>query len=267
MYIMKAVFSVAMIVILSAQSTWAGTVDWASWSEKSANVVSGSLMVGSTSVDVTYSGSYVFAQINNAGTNYWLPNVPYVSPSVSNAPGSPDIIALSNSGTATITFSTPVINPLIALVSWNGANVTFGGGADTQTYNIRYLSSGCGYWGCGSFASTTPNSFSGSGELHGVIELIGTYQTITFTDSYGENWHGLTVGVAGGIAPIAPPPQQTQAPDAAPVTINIINIEQPAPKEHHHHAEDPCRDEEPGVRQRECRAMQEMERDIKKSKE
>ena len=78
-------------------------------------------------------------------------------------------------------------------MSWNGAAVTFGGGTDTQTYDIDYLSSGCGYLGCGTYSSPTSNSFVGSGELHGVIELIGTYSSISFTDTTGENWHGLTV--------------------------------------------------------------------------
>ena len=82
---------------------------------------------------------------------------------------------------------------------------TFGGGADTQTYDIQYLSSGCGYWGCGTFGSPTPNSFTGVGELHGVIELLGTYQTITFTDTTPEDWHGLTVGVQGGVSAVPEP--------------------------------------------------------------
>ena len=76
-----------------------------------------------------------------------------------------------------------------------------GGGTDTQTYDINYLSSGCGYWGCGTYASPTSKSFVGSGELHGVIELIGTYSSISFTDTVGENWHGLTVGAFASSVP------------------------------------------------------------------
>lgn len=36
----------------------------------------------------------------------------------------------------------------------------------------------------------------GSGEVHGVIRLPGTYTSISFTHT-SENWHGFTVGVAG----------------------------------------------------------------------
>ena len=65
--------------------------------------------------------------------------------------------------------------------------------------------------------------------------------------------------------PPAPVAVSAPPPPATPVVINNFNIEQPAPKEHH--VEDSCRDEEPGVRKRECKAMREMERDIKKLKE
>jgi len=187
--------ALAAFLALAAQGASAATVSWADWSSDTASTVSGTVMVDGSPVAVTYSGTpYAFDQLNGAGTNYWLPNSPYLSASVSNSPGTPDIVGLSDAGTSVITFSAPVVNPLIALVSWNGANVTFGGGADTQTYNIDYLSSGCGYWGCGTYASPTSNSFVGSGELHGVIELVGTYSSISFTDTTAEYWHGLTVG-------------------------------------------------------------------------
>jgi hypothetical protein len=187
--------ALAAFLALAAQSASAASVSWADWTSDTASTVSGTVTVDGSPVTVTYSGAqYAFDQLNGAGTNYWQPNSPYLSSAVSNAPGTPDIVGLSDGGTSVITFSAPVVNPLIALVSWNGANVTFGGGADTQTYDIDYLSSGCGYWGCGTYSTPTSNSFVGSGELHGVIELIGTYSSISFTDTAPEYWHGLTVG-------------------------------------------------------------------------
>ena len=98
------------------------------------------------------------------------------------------------------------INANNVVLDLNDHRITgFGGGADTQSYNIKYLSSGCGYWGCGTYGSPTSNSFTGNGELHGVIELLGTYQTVTFTDTTPEFWHGLTVGVTGLAAPVPEP--------------------------------------------------------------
>ena len=188
----------AALATLGTAAQAADTANWTSWTSDTANTVSGTLTVGTTSVGVTYSGAqYSFAQLNNTGTNYWVPSTPYLSSTVTNAPGTSDIVGLNAAGTSVITFSQPVLNPVIALVSWNGANVTFGGGSDKQSYNIQYLSFGCGYWGCGSFGSPTSTSFTGVGELHGVIELLGTYKTISFTDTTSENWHGLTVASLG----------------------------------------------------------------------
>ncbi|MET0384205.1 MAG: PEP-CTERM sorting domain-containing protein [Burkholderiaceae bacterium] len=207
---MKAIArSLALAAIASGASlAHAGTVDWADWTSTTQSTVDGAVLVGATSVGVSYSGAqYSFAQINNGGFNYWQsPSTPYVSATVSNAPSTSDMVGLNAGGTSVITFSQAVVNPLIAFVSWNGANVTFGGGADTQTYDIQYLSSGCGYWGCGTYGSPTSDSFTGSGELHGVIELLGTYSMISFTDTTPEYWHGLTVGIEGGIASTVPEP-------------------------------------------------------------
>lgn len=190
----------------AAAGAQAATVDWANWTSSTATTVTGNAVDGSTNVGITFSGPYAFAQLNNSGFNYWQnPAAPYISSAVSNAPTNSDMIGLSTASTFTITFSAPVVNPLIGLVSWNGANVTFGGGADTQTYDIQYLSSGCGYWGCGTYANATNNSFTGSGELHGVIELQGTYSAITFSDTDGEYWHGLTVGFERVAAPVPEP--------------------------------------------------------------
>lgn len=199
--------AVTAALACSASGALAAAVDWTSWTGTQGNsIVNGSLDVGGTSVGVTYSGvAFLFAQVNGDGTNYWLPAAPYIGPEIDNAPPTADIISLSDPGTSVITFSQAVVDPLIALVSWNGASVTFGGGADQQTYNVQYLSAGCGYWGCGGFANTTSNHFDGAGELHGVVRLLGTYTSISFTDTTSENWHGLTVGIGGGVAPVPLP--------------------------------------------------------------
>jgi len=118
---------------------------------------------------------------------------------VSNAPPASDIIGLATGGTATITFSGTVIDPLIALVSWNGNTVNFG-------VPIEILSYGAGYWGNGTpVLNAAGTGFFGSGEVHGVIRLPGAYTSITFTHT-SEGWHGLTVGVVGVGEPTVPEP-------------------------------------------------------------
>jgi hypothetical protein len=169
----------------------AAPVAWTDWTGAStaASQVMGTLDVFGTPVDVTFSGAYSFAQ-TSGGTNYWNPSAPYLSATVDNAPPASDIIAFGAGGQKTITFSQAVQNPLIALVSWNGNTVDFG-------VPITILSYGQGYWGNGTpILNPAGTGFYGSGEVHGVIQLPGTYTSITFTDT-SEYWHGLTVGVTG----------------------------------------------------------------------
>jgi hypothetical protein len=158
----------------------------------SSNVAS---LAGSSTVDVTFTGDYSFAQ-TDSGTNYWNPSAPYISTEVDNAPPAPDIIGLNSAGTATITFSETVEDPLVALVSWNGNTVDFG-------VPIEILSFGQGYWGNGTpVLNAEGTGFFGSGEVHGVIRLPGSFDSISFTHTT-ENWHGLTVGVSGiGAIPV-----------------------------------------------------------------
>jgi hypothetical protein len=167
----------------------AGTVSWTDWTSATSTGVDGSLVVGASTVNVSFSGAYSFAQ-TSGGINYWNPDAPYLSSVVGNAPPASDIIALDQGGVATITFSQAVVDPLIALVSWNGNTVDFG-------VPIEVLSYGNGYWGGGiPVVNGSGTGFFGSGEVHGVIRLPGTYTSISFSHT-SENWHGLTVGVVG----------------------------------------------------------------------
>jgi hypothetical protein len=200
----RTLVAAAVVAACTAPAASAATISWADWTNASAGIVGGTLSVGMTSVGVTYTGPYSFAQ-TSGGTNYWIPNSPYLSGTVSNGPGdsgNSDIIGLSAAGTHTISFSSTVHNPLIALVSFNGANITFAPGS-----NLNYLSSGCGYWGCGSFGSPTSTSFTGNGELHGVVQLQGDFDSISFSNTFPENWHGITVGVEGLAVTAVPEPE------------------------------------------------------------
>lgn len=190
---------------VASPSASAATASWTDWTSSGPNTASGTLTVGTTTVGVTYSGPYYFVQASG-GINYWNPSAPYISGTVSNAPPATDIIALGFGGTKTITFSQAVVDPLIALVSWNGNTVDFG-------TPIEILSYGAGFWGNGTpILNGAGTGFFGSGEVHGVIRLPGTFTQITFTDTT-EIWHGFTVGVLG----VAEPP--TGVPEPASVAL------------------------------------------------
>lgn len=192
---------------LAASPAAAAIAHWTDWQSAGANSAEGTLLVGATSVDVTYSGLYAFVQTGAAGeTNYWNPSAPYVSGTVGNAPPGTDIIALGAGGAKTITFSQAVVDPVLALVSWNGNVVDF-------ATPIEILSEGTGYWGGGTMVlNGTGTGFTGNGEVHGVIRLPGTFTAISFTDT-SEYWHGFTVGVLD----LASPP--TGVPEPASLAL------------------------------------------------
>jgi len=194
---------IALCTALAAPAAFAAPAYWTDWTSAltAASGVTGSIATGTGSVGVTFTGAYAFAQ-TSGGTFYWTNPATYTSATVDNAPATTDLIGLSTGGTKTITFSQSVHNPLIALTSWNGNVVDFGA-------PIAVLSEGCGYWGCGT-AVLNPGGtgFTGSGEMHGVIELLGDFTSITFTDT-SENWHGFTVGIQGLTDPGTGVPEPT----------------------------------------------------------
>lgn len=200
--ILRSVVVLTIILVFSSPLR-AATVYWTDWTSvlTSSSGVLGTLDIGSSLVDVSFSGPYSFAQ-TSLGTNYWSPDAPYLSDTVDNAPPASDIIGLSTGGTATITFSEAVKDPLIALVSFNGNTVDFG-------VPIEILSYGNGYWGNGTpILNLDGDGFFGSGEVHGVIRVPGSFTSLSFTHTT-EGWHGITVGVAGLDSPSAVPEPAT----------------------------------------------------------
>lgn len=171
-------------VALAAAAPLQAQASWTDWTNTLATTsgVQGTLTIGSTAVGVTYLGSYSFAQ-TSGGTDWWAANPSIYQP---NRPTGSDIIALDGGGTKTITFSQAVIDPIIALVSWNGqGTIDFG-------YPTSVLGNGVGHWGGGTMTASG-NTVTFDGEVHGTFQLKGAITSITFTDA-SENWHGFTVG-------------------------------------------------------------------------
>lgn len=201
---MRRMSSLALVLALalsmggSAQAAFS----WADLTEVDGTTVYGSLAVGSETVDVTITNSagYGFVQ-TGGGTDYWT-GAAYTVGGVDERPPASDIVALSGGGDITVTFSQAVTNPVLALVSWNGNVAEFG-------TEISFLSSGQGYFGNGTYTlNGAGTGFTGSGELHGLLELPGTFTSFTFSNT-PEYWHGFTVGVQGlpaGDVPAVPVP-------------------------------------------------------------
>lgn len=170
-------------------------VTWVDWTSSDASSVYGSLTLDGAVVGVTYTGERSFVQ-TNGGTNYWNPATPYISATVPNPPPTPDIIALHLQTSKQLTFSEPVTNPLFAVMSLNGNGYRF-------NRDFTILSQGRGYWGNGTLTrvvTTLPDGtvsydLNGSGEPHGVIQFLGTFDTVAWTSLANENWNGFTIAV------------------------------------------------------------------------
>jgi hypothetical protein len=186
-----------LILLPNANATPIYWTDWTS-STNSSSPLADSVIGTLNGVNVTYSGDFTFVQ-TGTGINYWtepLPaNKPYTGNSViSNAPTASEMIALNTQTTNTLKFSSPITNPILAIVSMGQPNfsVTYDFSED-----YTYIGSGWGYWSAvtgqaGAYTILSSEIFQGR-ELHGVLLFIGTFSEISWT-STAENWHGFTVG-------------------------------------------------------------------------
>lgn len=190
-----------MVVALCFACTGAtaSVIDWTDW--QSATVgVNGSASGTVGGVGVSFAGDIAFAQ-TGAGTNYWTEGspAPYTGNSVvDNAPTAAELIAMSANGTTqTLTFSQAVTNPIMAIVSMGRSNLPVTYDFDTS---FTVLSEGRGYWGDGSYSTGAGDTLTGY-ELHGAIQFIGTFTSISWDTTTAEYWHGFTVGVAQSAVP------------------------------------------------------------------
>jgi hypothetical protein len=187
----------AVALTLAGASVAHAQVAWTDWTSSGPNTALGTLVSGSSTVGVSFTGPYTFVQ-TTCGTNYWTNPTTYSVTGPADAPPPCDIIALDAGGLKTITFSQAVTNPLLAIASWNGQPTTF-----FNAGPLQIVAQGPGYWGTGTI-SVSGNTMSTSGEAHGTIRILGTYNSISFTDG-PENWHGITVGVES-VATVTPEP-------------------------------------------------------------
>jgi hypothetical protein len=154
-----------------------GTVYWADWTIANPTTVTGLLSPPSGTIQVTFNGGDLYGAQTSVGSNYWTPPSTYVSATVANAPPGPALIELNGGGSQpdALRFSSPVTNPLLAVVSLGNGPVgscTLGIGAP-----FTILSSGIGYQGSGlgsGVLTATDGGLTGA-EGNGVIQVAGTF--------------------------------------------------------------------------------------------
>ncbi len=184
-------------------------IDWADWTSAvvgQPGSAHASITVPNVNpITVSYSGEVTFADTDNSGgPQYWVPNAPYLSQTIGNTPTSSDIVALSGGNTTvdTLTFSQPVIDPILGIVSLgnNGLTATY---AFNAPFNI--LSFGPGYFGGPGTLTQLPGNVLSGVEGHGAIQFKGTFTSLHWTDPTYEYWSGFTVGLPQDTNAYLPP--------------------------------------------------------------
>lgn len=179
--------------MLGAGCAQAAPLTWTDWTAANATSASGTL--GGVSVAFTGNLSPT-AQTDGSGTNYWAINSGIYTPTgAENPPPDSDIIRLtggSSTGTQTLTFSTAVTNPLMAIMSMGQNNVLVQYDFDSP---FTLVNQGVGYWGGSNTALSTASGDVLNGyEGHGLIQFQGTFTSISWTVPTAENWHGFQIG-------------------------------------------------------------------------
>lgn len=134
----------------AAAQTQSPPIKWVNWSSATtglAATATGAL----DAITVKYTGQINPAAQTSTGINYWSVTTPYLSAQVPNPPPDADIIRTGGgapAGVYTVTFSQPVKNPVMAIVS-------LGNPRYPRTYEFidapfDVVSSGRGYYGAGS---------------------------------------------------------------------------------------------------------------------
>jgi hypothetical protein len=175
----------------SAVTTW---TDWTSSTAGAPGSASGSLGGGA----VSYAGELDSAVTNGTST-IWAPNTSFIGGTVTASPSTVgDAIFLNGSftGTNTITFASPLVNPVFAIWSLGapGLSASFNFNA-TPTFEAGGPNSQFG----GSPITVAGNSVSGI-EGNGVVQFTGTFSSLSWTNT-PENFYAFTVGVNGPSGP------------------------------------------------------------------
>jgi hypothetical protein len=175
--------------------------DWTSGVVGTSGSGTGNILFGGSTISVGYTGEVRTIQ-TSGGTNWWTEGTPapYTGNAViDNAPPASDIITVQRAGiTNTITFSTPLVDPVMAFVSIGQPGLPVDYAFDAT---FRLLSEGEGWWGDGSWTQVG-NTLTGR-EAHGAIQFNGTFSSISWTNNPAENWHGFTIGATAIPIPAA----------------------------------------------------------------
>ena len=218
-----------VLLSLAAASAEAATINWATWPSGTPGATTGSALgtLPGLDVSVSYSGQFVGF---DDGLN-WQPTSTFTGALIGNAPPSGPgvdndgimITGGAGTGTNTITFSTDVTNPIVAIWSLGQAGLQAqfvfsssplhirGGGANSELGGAAIFSGG-----------SCPTGAVCGIEGNGLIHFPGTYSSISWTNPVFDNYYAFTVGIlaAASEVGIEPDANAMSDPNATPFLIS-----------------------------------------------
>jgi hypothetical protein len=183
---------------------------WVHWtsSQTTGNPGSatGTLLPASGPITVKYTGEVYQPLLPTPPTDYFVPATTYTCATVGNKPTQADGLVLQQGGTPTVdtlTFSRPVTNPVLAIMSLgnsqDGTTCSYQFGVYGESFTI--LQQGMGEMaGPGTLVEDANGGLTGN-DGDGLVQLNGTFSTVKWTDpdvaceGFGD--HGFTIGIAG----------------------------------------------------------------------
>ena len=191
-----AVGALALVAAALPASRAGAQVTWTSWTSASTGQTTGTASGTMGSTTVSYAGEVGSGTlVNNTGGFVWNETGTPLAYG-GTGPTRTDFIQLlggTGTGTNTLTFSSPVNNLFLAVVSLGqGGSAASFNFADAFTIN----SQGAGHWG-GSATSLVQsgNTLTGA-EGNGVLRFSGPVTSLSWTNPGYENYYGFTVGTS-----------------------------------------------------------------------
>lgn len=194
----------SVIVPASADTIW---TDWASATASSPSTAPGLADGTLDGVSVSFNGQVLASTIITNSSGIWAPDSSFTGGTVTTSPSTVGDVIFQNgafTGTNTLTFSSPVVDPVFAIWSLGASNAPA-----SYTFDATPTLEGGGpnaNFG-GSSIAVAGNVVSGN-EGNGVVQFTGTFTSLSWTNTF-ENFYGFSVGIAGSTPTVAEPASLT----------------------------------------------------------
>ena len=184
----------ALGIFATSPAANADVINWTQWN--ASFTTNPTLGAATGSGGVSYSG-----ELQNLIFGYpsWGPAGTFNGGTISNAPPSAGgIIQLVGGGTTvdTITFATPVVDPVMAIWSLGAGSTPASFVFTAAPFNIESGGPSAEYGGTP--LTLIVNGVSGQ-EGNGTIQFQGTFNSISWINPNSEYWYGFTVGTVSAV--------------------------------------------------------------------